>query len=498
MAGIGFKAAAACRLCTALLVVGGALSAAPALAAPQLRLTMQPPPTLDTHTRGEKFVAFGVTLLNGETATAPLTLRLELPPHVSLHAAPQNPQLWSCNGSGQTVTCTYAQTLTAANGLSFSLGIELDVDGDLPVPGSSDLRATLENAQLPLPDPLVCADTTPGSNVATSETGCVQRSVAHRDSQVVVLPATWQHSLAQFEAGASTQQFSVGFSNAGFTGAHTPVTARFLLPPGLTYRSVFGQVVWTCSAAPPDAQGQLVTCTTPYFFDGMGPQQANIGLRVDVAPDVAVPGPLPIFATISNPDQPPPDFAACDDPDPPVGCGHYTIPTRAARVSRMDITAMTASPAVFPVGQQGLVSVAYTNLGDGNATAATLSFALPPGFAYASHTASPSMVCAVVAGTAATGQTLDCRYGAAYPPGVAGTLNLRLNVQSGAAGASLLVGSASDDGRPGPSLAQCIADPAQPEPMIGCGRRLLQVAPWLFCDGFERLPHVCGQPQSFP
>ena len=80
----------------------------------------------------------------------------------------------------------------------------------------------------------------------------------------------------------------------------------------------------------------------------------------------------------------------------------------------------------------------------------------------------------------------------------AGTLNLRLNVQSGAAGASLLVGSASDDGRPGPSLAQCIADPAQPEPMIGCGRLLLQVAPWLFCDGFERLPHVCGQPQSFP
>lgn len=480
----------------AVLLLASA-AAAPAFAAPQVQLSLQPTPTLDTHTRGNKHVAFGLTLLNGETANAPFTLRFDLPPHVTVRHAPQNnPTQWSCTWTTTTLTCVYGTSLFSSMYQSSGLQIEVDVDGDLPVPGNSVLRATLESAQLPLPPQPVCTDSTPTSYIANSTTGCVARTVAHRRSQVVFLPEQWSRDYPEFEAGSTNVSFYAGFSNQGFTQAHQPVTARFLLPPGITYRSVWGIVQWTCSAAAPDAQGQLVTCTTAYFFDGMGPHQANIGLRVDVAPDVAVPGPLPIFATISNPDQPPPAFSLCDDPAPPIGCGYYTIPTRAARVSRMDILDMQPFQPLYNRGDEARVDVTYSNVGEGNATAATLAFAVPPGFAYTHNSASPPINCTVVAGSAATGETLECRYAASYPAGVAGFVYLHFDVLRNAAPSSLFIGSASDDGMPGPSLAQCIADPASPEPMLGCGRTTVQVSPWIFCDGFEDSPHRCGTRQQ--
>lgn len=457
---------------------------------------MLPPSTLDTHTRGDKFVSFGLTLLNTETADAPFTLTLDLPAHVSVHSAPQNnPAGWSCSWTTSAITCIYGTSLFPTMYQSSNLPIELDIDGDLPVPGHSPLRATLSSAQLPLPPNPACIDTTPGQYVASSTSGCVTRTVAHRRSQVAFLPEYWSRDQPEFEAGSTNVAFYAGFSNLGFGQAHQPVTARFLLPPGLTYRSVWGIVVWTCNAAAPDAQGQLVTCTTPYFFDGMGPQQANIGLRVDVAPDVVVPGLLPIYATISNPDQPPPDFALCDDANPPIGCGYYTIPTRPARVSRMDILSMAPFLPLYNRGEQARVDVGYTNIGEGNATAATLTFDVPPGFEYSHNSASPPVNCMVTSGSAASGETLECRYAASYPVGVHGVVYLHFDVLPNAAPASLFVGSVSDDGLPGPTLAQCLADPATPEPMVGCGRTVVNISPWIFCDGFEDTPHTCGTRQ---
>jgi hypothetical protein len=140
----------------------------------------------------------------------------------------------------------------------------------------------------------------------------------------------------------------------------------------------------------------------------------------------------------------------------------------------------------------------YVNLGDGNASAVRMMLSLPPDFEYNRRFgASPAMNCAATAGAPARGQTVTCTYGASYPPGDNGTIAPGLNVLPGAATQSPLVASISDDGVSGPSLPQCLADPADPDPMIGCGRAPLSVSPWIFCNGFETLPHSCGQPQLF-
>jgi hypothetical protein len=455
-----------------------------ALAAPQLQLNMTTPQFLDTDgigSNGEDSLGFGFYLLNGETANPPFTLRVPLPAHVTFRGFLGSN--WACSSAASVVTCTYSQALTFANWQSSSLGVYIDVDGDLPVPGSSPIRATLESAQVPLPNPVVCEDV-PSFNVATSDTGCVERIVQHRQSRLEFVPTTWQHNLPVFEAG-TLNTIQVGWNSIGFGTNNGTVTARFLLPPGITYSHHGGITQWTCIAATPDAQGQLLTCTTPSWFDGMNPSQANIVLHVNVGLGVAVPGPVPIYGTISNAAQPPPDFALCDDPSPPVGCGYYTIPTRAPRISRMDIIDMQASQPEYDEGEEALVLVTYSNIGEGNATAATLTFAVPAGFAYDRNTASPALSCNVTSGSAATGQTLACRYAATYPAGVNGFVNLIFDVVSGAATQSTMIGSASDDGRPGPTLEQCIADPANPDPMVGCGRVRLNVSPWIFCDGFE-------------
>lgn len=389
----------------------------------------------------------------------------------------------------------YSQPLTAANWSSSAINLYVDVDGDLPVPGSSTLRMTLEHAQVPLPVPLVCEDV-PVANYATSTTGCVERAVSHRESQLVFVPAAWQQTPAPVEAG-SRVTLQAAWRSIGFGTSNGAVTARFLLPPGLGYYGHGGITQWTCSAAAPDAQGQLVTCTTPGWFDGINESQANIVLRADVAPDVAVPGPLPVLATISNAAQPAPDFALCAAQAPPVGCGAFSVTTCAARLSRMDILELVPGRAMFNQGEEARISVSYANIGEGDATGATLEFALPPGFSYVRTTGSPTLACSVAAGTPASGQTLGCRYAATFGAGVQGSLNLFLDVLPDSAPQSLLVASASDEGRPGPALQQCIDDPASTASMVGCGRAVLQVSPWIFCDGFERLGRACGLPQQF-
>lgn len=473
----------ALRLVAQLLLVL-CLTCGSAVAVPQLQLSMGTPAYLDTDsigTNGEGSLSFGFQLLTSESASPPFTLRVALPEHVTYRGF--NGGSWTCTGSGRQVTCTYPVGLDMWNWQSSGLGIYIDVDGDLPVPGSSPVRMTLESAQVPLTNPLVCEDV-PSWNMATSDSGCVERTVAHRQSRLVFVPAAWQHNAPVFEAG-TTGSIQAAWESIGFGISNGTVTSRFLLPPGITYASHGGITQWTCNAATPDAQGQLVTCTTPAWFDGMNASQANIVLHVNIGLNVAIPGPLPIYATISNAAQPPPDFSLCDDASPPIGCGYYTIPTRAPRLSRMDIVNMQASRPEYDEGEEAQVIVDYNNIGEGNATAATLTFAVPPGFEYDRNTASPPLACNVTAGSAASGQTLQCRYAASYPAGVAGVVNLYFDVVRGATPQALMIGSASDDGRPGPDLPQCTADPAAPEPMVGCGRVLLRVSPWIFCDGYE-------------
>src|SRR5690606_34407924 len=225
--------------------------------------------------------------------------------------------------------------------------------------GDTTFRVTMESSELPLPPAPDCSTTIVDGYFAISQTGCVERAVPNRRSELGV--ASWDHSPAVFLAGGR-HIFKAVFHNVGFGYDNTPVTASVQLPPGFTFVAPGGLVSWNCNAQTPDAQGQRVDCTTGYFYDGMPDADTRLTMQVDVDPGIAIPGPHPISATIANPQQTAPDMALCDDASPPLGCGYYEIPTAAAPQSRMDIIDTAHSPTVFPRDAYGVLTLTVANI----------------------------------------------------------------------------------------------------------------------------------------
>lgn len=458
----------------------------PALAgAQQLGLVFTPPANFDSGTfgaNGEKGMGFQIVKTGTGQLDGPFTVRITLPEKVSFAGSPQGA---ACSAAGQIVTCTINATLTDWMWGTSGVGVWIDTAADLPVPGSSTLRVTVESAQRPLPPNPACV-----SSGSTSQ--CLEVSVPHRQSQVVFASSFWQHN-GVWEAG-TVQTFSAGWRNTGYSQNNGTVTARFLLPPGVTYRNHNGNIPWVCSAAAPDASGQLLTCTFAYFYDGMTENFNNINVHVDVAESVAVPGPLSISGTISNAQQPAPDIALCDDAQPPLGCGYYTgIMTRPKRRSQLDIVDMQHMPATFTQQTEGQLVIGFRNIGEGAAGAMTLEVAAPAGFSFdRAIAANPAGTCSA-SGSAASGQIITCQFAQGLPETFSGSITLVFDVGSGAATTSVALAAIGDTTRPGPTLEACAADPDA----IGCGEHAIAVDPWIFCNGFEALPRVCGLPQTF-
>ena len=327
---------------------------------------------------------------------------------------------------------------------------------------------------------------------ATSQSGCVERAVPNRRSELSIVD--WEHTPSAFVAGGR-HTFRITHHNVGFGYDNTPVTASVQLPPGFTFVSVGGLVSWNCNAQTPDAQGQRVDCTTGYFYDGMPDADTRLTMQVDVDPGIAIPGPHPISATIANPQQPAPDMALCDNASPPLGCGYYEIPTAAAPQSRMDIIDTAHSPTVFPRDAYGVLTLTVANIGDTTAGTGDLKLLLPPGVAYDSinYSAIPGASC-TTSGAVATGQTMNCTFSAGLPNTGSYDMAFRLIADSSAQSPARVVIAIGDANSPGPSLGACSGDPDG----IGCAEHFLDLSPWLFCDGFEDIPRVCGQPQLFP
>ena len=473
---------------------------AEAVATPELLLQMTTPATLDTGTFGSDGAeAIGVTfeLLNAAdlddlAAQAPFTIRTELPPGVTYAGMNASTPAWACVSTPPVVECTYSTDLTYWNFRSGGLAIWIDTAQTIPLPGSSDIRVTLESAEVPLSDPLVCEDV-PSYNVATSDTGCVERTVQHRQSELRIVQSAWSHWTPEFTAGG-TGALQLGFESVGYSVNNGEVTVQVLLPPGITRYGGSSNPVFDCVNGIPDAQGQLVTCTTAYFFDGQNQQTASLNFFLNVAGDVEIPGPLPVYATISNAIQPARDLDLCDDTPMIVGCGYYNgIMTRVAPQPQLDFVEITHAPATFQQGEEGSLRPEFANIGDGTAGPMTLQVALPIGFAFdRTGNTSPAASCSAI-GSPQDGQIVTCEFAQGLGAGGTGYTALISNIVRGAAEQSTVVLSIGDTIRPGPSLESCAGDPEQ----VGCAIHIVPVAPWIFCDGFEALPHVCGRAQPF-
>lgn len=459
---------------------------------PQFQFRLYPPATFDTYrlgAQGAGRIGFQVILLNGGQTgplTGPFTVRMTLPDGVSfIEGVGSN---WTCSANGQDITCNYTSFLSSAVWTTSTVNVRVNVAGDIPVPGESLLQATLEHAQAPLPDPLVCGGNLE-FNYVISLTQCARWTVPHRRSETTFAPASWSHFNQPMLVGATSQRISAAFNNVGFDAMHGTITARFLIPSGLVRTGVTGQVVWTCTDQDAGSAGTIASCTTPSFFDGMNPQTSVINLFFTVTEDVEVPGPLTIIGTIGHAYQPwPEDFAECLEDDAPIGCSVYGgIITAEPPRAQMVYTDFSHTPETFRPGDPGSVLARFTNIGEGNAGALALSFEAPPGFSYTGvSNAIPAATCEA-SGDPATGQSIQCSTAAGFGVGVIGQLRLLFDIAWPGALEVPLTASIGDTTRAAPSMETCLAEPE----LDGCGQHWIPVMDSLFCDRFENPTAGC-------
>lgn len=483
---------ASIHLCLILILAAGTTSPAHAEfrgdPSPQLRIGLSAPATLDSHklgANGDGQMRFRIELLNGVTATAPITVSTVLPDGMTFVSHANSG--WTCSADGQQLTCNFLNNLTGSS-WNTNVRIRTNVAGDIPVPGSSTLQLTVHNAQVPLPDPLEC-DNVPVTGYYTSETGCVEHEIPHRESKVYFAEESWTHAPAIFVAGSEENVIETAFYNQGFTSAHGMVTARFLLPPGFLFNRGGPQSNWGCSAAAPGAQGQVVTCNRASFSSDQGPSTTGLWLRVDMAHDVAVPGPHMIIATVENAYQPAPeDFSDCLVADPPIGCSVYDlIQTAAPPQARLEIVAMAQNPDPFRPGMEGRINLEYTNVGEGPAGPLSLTLAVPPGLGFdRAQSAMPALSCST-SSEPGGGQSIHCTGGSGFPTGGHGQVTLVFDISW--AGWLETPGTASigDTTRSPPEMSSCQAD----SELSGCGEHLIRMTDALFCDRFENPSAGC-------
>jgi hypothetical protein len=478
------------RRAVIVFIALAALSAIVPASAAGLRLTIWPTPPVYSGTA--YYFGVGIEKVDrndGITHTAPFTFRTTLPPGVEYTGWNGS---WTCStppNDLRDVTCVYNTDLHYWIPGSGSLQINARVAPSV-TPGPVTFTGTITNAQTPLPPTPTCA-------TSPSTTGCATSASNYVASQVRI--ADWGYSNGTvtngpvavwtggpFEAG--TQGMIVlGTMNTGYGQTNTPVVLEVTLPTGLSYAGIMAaNPGFTCAPQTPPTR---VRCTTPYFYDTL---YAFLSMRVDIASNIAVPGPLYVHASISNDVQAPP--ADCVGTPLQTGCGRLQIPTRTPRVATIVGDAITHSPSTFMLGQeQGPIVVSYRNVGEATSGQMTFWTQLPPHFEFLGTLASnPAATCAAQ-GTIAAGHIVRCTV-AAVGTGTFGSGFVSLRVfahRQASSPGPLPVVAAFDLANPSNAaiLASCVANPAQafcasdaiPTQFL-CA---MQFEDGVFCDGFQ-------------
>lgn len=456
-----------------------------------LRLSLWPTPPIYTGTSYNIGVLFEKEDRNdGIVHAPPFTFRTTLP--VGVQYSGFNGGQWSCSAAPnlRDVTCSYSAELNFWGPSSSSLGISATTAAAMTT-GPLTLSGTVASAQVPLPP-------TPNCQPSPSTTGCASSATSVVQSQVRITGwgvsggtvttgqvAVWTGQ--PFEAGTSNHILVLDTHNIGYGQVNTPVTIDYWLPAGFSYSgTVSGIPGYTCTALTPATH---VRCTTPYFYDGLS---GFISLRVDVAADVAVPGPLFVHAAISNNVQAQPPNCVADPAQ--LGCARLQLHTRTPRVAVLVGDGMTHGPATVTLGKPATLQLNYRNIGEAIAGSSQIYLRLPPYIEYLGQiSASPAAACSAQ-GSLAAGQVVTCSSsGLGAAPFGQGSLNLNLFAHAQAASPGPLPVLAAVELAATPNAAllnSCAANPNQSfcisDSMATYFPCALQFgAEGIFCDGLQ-------------
>lgn len=282
---------------------------------------------------GQKFTVGVVP--NGEgylgALSSPLRVYFELPPKISfIRMSPFTLAGFSCSaaveGDHELVTCTHPGTASAVNNTLWRVDIETQIEADVSVPGPLQVYASIGNGAEDL-QPSAC-------HADPYLQGCARLTIHTRAPRVADLQVSEIRHAPDFFTVGESGNIEIRFRNDG-DGAAERMMLKAQLPRGLAIDSIQSQdppstymtCLWTGNSA---TTGQILNCRSPAEIGVTPPGQfMRVNLRVAVAPEVDVPGPVAVVAGIDQAALPTDDATlldCIDDPDQPQ-CGYDEIPT---------------------------------------------------------------------------------------------------------------------------------------------------------------------------
>lgn len=249
---------------------------------------------------------------------------------------------WSCNVTGQDVSCTSGDDLAvgaASSEISFRTHVTADADGEVTHTATVD---------------------TSGDFTSGNDSDTVTSSVSRFPDLELAISSLNSAGYQVGEDGA----YRLTVRNDGGVATDDQTAISLTLPNGFTVPGAFtGDGDWNCNVA-----GQIVTCSTG---EALQPQtNSSVDVPVEVGP--SAPGSATANATATN----------ADDPDASDNQASTTDP-----VTRVDVGVSQFPGGSFRVGDQGTIEFEVTNSGSAATSGPTVvTDELPAGFAYAGAT----------------------------------------------------------------------------------------------------------------
>jgi len=423
--------------------------------------------------------------VSGATLTPPITMRTTLPEGIGFNQSISTDMPCSAPVNPREVTCVRNTGLANGSQQLATFNFNVATDFALIGPDAVVFDATVENAQFPLPAPLVCST---GTDVRTQCARRINDGVASR-VEITNITVFSDDVLTQ----GATELLRFRINNAGYNQLNGPMTLRIHWPPGMSFVSrQAGQLYnFTCSAA----GSNPTVCTTGAHVNGTW----DFSVNASVAANAGVPGPIRIWTEIgNNAPQPIPSAPDCATDMDQTGCFEKLFGVDATPQPLLEITSMTHTPAILPIqANSGAVTVSFRNSGNAGAGNSLVLLQLPPGFSYHSLTAGAgfALTACTPSGTAAEGQSLRCSRSAGIPVNGSGSGVIRVNITSGLLSRATIentvvaaIATAATDAADPDLLVDCAGTPEANHcehhdlPVLGlCGTYLEDI----FCNGYE-------------
>lgn len=301
---------------------------------------------------------------------------------------------WSCNISGQVVTCTRSDVLAASSSYpSIAVGVSIAANAAVSITNTASVSGG-------------------GQSNAANDTG----------SDTVTVGTVADLTVAKSHGGAftpgSTGSYSITVTNAGAGATSGTVTVIDTVPAGLTPTSATG-TGWGCGIA-----SQVVTCTRSDALAAAA-SYGVITLGVSIAGSAS--GSLTNTASVSGGGQ--------VDTSNDTGSDSVTIGTVA------DLTVATSHSGGFTPGGTGSYTVTVTNAGAGNTSGTvTVTDTVPSGLTPTSA-AGTGWSCGIASQVVTCARSDALVASASYP-----AITVGVSIASGASGSVTNTASVSGGG----------------------------------------------------